>query len=110
MCIITFIVDKFIIIGIKINPGFGNISYAILFDKQRKTIICIRLTCKFRTEFGCKHRISILKECGFNAVRIAHHPASQITLDVGDEVGMYVMNETFEVMYESMESQAVLIE
>ena len=46
-----------------------------------------------------KRRISILKECGFNAVRIAHHPASQITLDVCDEVGMYVMNETFDGWY-----------
>jgi len=46
-----------------------------------------------------KRRISTLKECGFNAVRIAHHPASQITLDVCDEVGMYVMNETFDGWY-----------
>ena len=44
-------------------------------------------------------RIRILKENGFNAVRIAHNPASQITLDICDELGMYVMNETFDGWY-----------
>lgn len=44
-------------------------------------------------------RIRILKENGFNAVRIAHNPASQITLDVCDKLGMYVMNETFDGWY-----------
>ena len=46
-----------------------------------------------------ERRIRILKENGFNAVRIAHHPASQITLDVCDRLGMYVMNETFDGWY-----------
>lgn len=44
-------------------------------------------------------RIRILKENGFNAVRIAHNPASQITLDICDKLGMYVMNETFDGWY-----------
>lgn len=44
-------------------------------------------------------RIRILKENGFNAVRIAHNPASQITLNVCDKLGMYVMNETFDGWY-----------
>lgn len=46
-----------------------------------------------------ERRIRILKENGFNAVRIAHNPASQITLDVCDKLGMYVMNETFDGWY-----------
>lgn len=44
-------------------------------------------------------RIRILKENGFNSVRYSHNPASQITLDVCDELGMYVMNETFDGWY-----------
>lgn len=44
-------------------------------------------------------RIRVLKENGFNAVRIAHNPASQITLDVCDSLGMYAMNETFDGWY-----------
>ncbi len=46
-----------------------------------------------------ERRIRILKENGFNAVRIAHHPASQITLEACDKVGIYVMNETFDGWY-----------
>ncbi len=46
-----------------------------------------------------ERRIRILKENGFNAVRIAHNPASQITLDICDQLGMYVMNETFDGWY-----------
>ncbi len=46
-----------------------------------------------------ERRIRILKENGFNAVRIAHNPASQITLDICDRLGMYVMNETFDGWY-----------
>lgn len=41
-----------------------------------------------------ERRIRILKENGFNAVRIAHNPASQITLSICDRLGMYVMDET----------------
>ena len=54
---------------------------------------------------GCEYRdaserkIRILKENGFNSVRIAHHPASQIVLDACDKLGMYVMNETFDGWY-----------
>ncbi|MCM1578488.1 MAG: glycoside hydrolase family 2 protein [Ruminococcus sp.] len=44
-------------------------------------------------------RISILKDNGFNALRIAHNPASQITLSICDKLGMYVMNETFDGWY-----------
>ncbi len=53
--------------------------------------------CEFRD--AEERRIRILKENGFNAVRIAHNPASQITLDICDQLGMYVMNETFDGWY-----------
>ena len=46
-----------------------------------------------------QRRIRILKENGFNALRISHHPASQITLNICDELGMYVMNEAFDGWY-----------
>ena len=44
-------------------------------------------------------RVHILKENGFNAVRAAHNPASQILLDACDEVGMYVLDEAFDGWY-----------
>lgn len=41
-------------------------------------------------------RIKILKEAGFNAIRCAHNPASRALLDACDELGMYVMEESFD--------------
>ena len=38
-------------------------------------------------------QIKILKEAGFNAVRISHHPAAPALLRACDELGMYVMDE-----------------
>lgn len=46
-----------------------------------------------------ERRIRILKDAGFNAIRMAHHPASQILLSICDRLGMYVMNETFDGWY-----------
>ncbi len=42
-------------------------------------------------------KVRILKESGFNAIRVSHHPASSVLLDVCDELGVYVMNECFDV-------------
>ena len=53
--------------------------------------------CEYRESE--ERRIRILKEQGFNAVRIAHNPASQITLETCDRLGMYVMNECFDGWY-----------
>ena len=46
-----------------------------------------------------RRRVRILKECGFNAVRISHNPASAALLDACDEYGMYVMDEAFDMWY-----------
>lgn len=42
-------------------------------------------------------RIRILKEAGFNAVRMSHHPAAPMLLRACDELGMYVMDEAFDM-------------
>lgn len=42
-------------------------------------------------------RVKLLKEAGFNAIRSAHHPASRYLLDACDEIGMYVMDESFDI-------------
>ena len=44
-------------------------------------------------------RVKILKEQGFNALRMAHNPASRAMLDACDELGMYVMDEAFDGWY-----------
>ncbi|MBO6127951.1 MAG: DUF4982 domain-containing protein [Pseudobutyrivibrio sp.] len=42
-------------------------------------------------------RVKILKDAGFNALRISHQPAAPVLLKACDELGMYVMDETFDM-------------
>ena len=44
-------------------------------------------------------RVRILKENGFNAIRSAHNPASRALIEACDRLGMYVMDETFDMWY-----------
>lgn len=44
-----------------------------------------------------RRQIMILKEAGFNAVRMSHHPMAPSMLRVCDELGMYVMDEGFDM-------------
>lgn len=42
-------------------------------------------------------RVRILKEAGFNAIRSAHNPASSALLRACDKLGLYVMDEAFDM-------------
>lgn len=42
-------------------------------------------------------RMQKMKEAGFNAVRMSHHPAAPALLRACDRVGMYVMDEAFDM-------------
>ena len=42
-------------------------------------------------------QIRLLKEAGFNAVRMAHHPIAPAMLRACDELGMYIMDESFDM-------------
>ena len=44
-------------------------------------------------------RARILKEAGFNAIRSAHNPTSEAMLNACDELGMYVMDETWDMWF-----------
>ncbi|GAA1658255.1 glycoside hydrolase family 2 TIM barrel-domain containing protein [Actinoplanes couchii] len=44
-----------------------------------------------------ERRVEILKAAGFNAIRSGHHPISRALLDACDRLGMFVMDETFDV-------------
>ena len=46
-----------------------------------------------------ERRVRILKENGFNAIRSAHNPCSKAMLDACDRLGMYVMDESFDMWY-----------
>ena len=42
-------------------------------------------------------RVRILKEAGFNAIRSSHNPISKAMLDACDKLGMYVIDEAFDM-------------
>ncbi len=50
-------------------------------------------------------RVKRLKEAGFNAVRSAHNPAGKALLTACDVLGMYVMDEAFD-MWEKIKNSA----
>ena len=47
-----------------------------------------------------RRRVRILKEMGYNALRMAHHPASRALLQACDELGLYVMDELTDVWFQ----------
>lgn len=47
-----------------------------------------------------ERRLSILKRAGFNAIRCSHNPASADLLDVCDRMGIYVMEELWDMWYQ----------
>ena len=44
-----------------------------------------------------RRRISIMKEAGFNTIRMSHNPAGHALLQACDELGMLVMDEAFDM-------------
>lgn len=50
-------------------------------------------------------RIRRLKEAGFNAVRSAHNPACRAVLEACDALGMYVMDEAWDMWYHGKNKQ-----
>ncbi|GKH34695.1 DUF4982 domain-containing protein [Muricomes sp. OA1] len=43
-----------------------------------------------------RRRVQRLKDFGFNAIRYSHNPAGKNFLDICDELGMYVLDESFD--------------
>lgn len=53
--------------------------------------------CEF--DAAAERRIRILKEAGYNAIRSSHNPCSRAILRACDKLGMYVIDETFDMWY-----------
>lgn len=47
-----------------------------------------------------ERRVRIMKENGFNAIRSAHNPCSRAMLEACDRIGMYVVDETWDMWYQ----------
>ena len=50
-------------------------------------------------EGAAYRRIALLKKYGFNAIRSSHNPASEAILKACDELGMYVMDELWDMWF-----------
>ncbi|MCW3849516.1 DUF4982 domain-containing protein [Sphingomonas sp. LB-2] len=50
-------------------------------------------------------KVALMKAAGYNAIRNAHNPASQATLDAADELGMLVIDEAFDAWNRSKRPQ-----
>lgn len=50
-------------------------------------------------------KVALMKAAGYNAIRNAHNPASQATLDAADELGMLVIDEAFDAWNKSKRDQ-----
>ncbi len=46
-----------------------------------------------------ERRVRIMKEAGYNAIRSAHNPCSEAMLRACDKLGMYLMDETWDMWY-----------
>nr|WP_278254204.1 glycoside hydrolase family 2 TIM barrel-domain containing protein [Sphingobium sp. BYY-5] len=46
-------------------------------------------------------KVALMKAAGYNALRSSHNPASQATLDAADELGMLVIDESFDAWNKS---------
>lgn len=44
-----------------------------------------------------QRRVQLLKQAGFNAIRMSHHPMSKAMLDACDRLGMLVVDEAFDM-------------
>lgn len=47
-------------------------------------------------EAACRRKLTILKNSGFNALRIAHNPPSTRLMEMCDRMGIFVMDEAFD--------------
>jgi len=52
-----------------------------------------------------RRKVALMKAAGYNAIRNAHNPASQATLEAADELGMLVISEAFDAWNKSKRAQ-----
>jgi hypothetical protein len=46
-----------------------------------------------------KRRVRVIKQAGFNAIRVSHNPACAALLEACDRLGLYVIDETWDMWY-----------
>lgn len=96
--------------GDELSVKFGirkiEISNRGLFVNGKKTLLrggCLHADNGILGSVSFKEaeyrKAKLLKEAGFNAIRSAHNPLSPDLLDACDELGIYVMDEMWDMWY-----------
>lgn len=75
--------------GLQINGNTVKLKGACIHHDHGPLGACSYDKAEYR-------RVKKLKELGYNAIRYSHNPSSRILLETCDEVGMYVLDETFD--------------
>src|SRR5206468_963037 len=52
-----------------------------------------------------RRKVALMKAAGYNAIRNAHNPASQATLEAADELGMLIIDEAFDAWNKGKKAQ-----
>ncbi len=101
--------------------GFRKIAFSaeegfFLNDRPVKIKgVCMHLdfglTGKAVPDNICRYKVRLCREMGANAIRMAHYPHQEATMDACDELGMLVMSENrrFESNPDTLEEMATLV-
>ena len=105
-CCVTLEKDGEIVDSDEVSFGFRTLSWGADGLKVNGQEVLLRGACIHHDNGilgACafadaeERRVRILKEAGFNAIRSAHNPMSKAMLDACDRLGMYVMDENFDM-------------
>jgi hypothetical protein len=107
-CRVSLLENGALIDTVTVSFGIRVIEWSAkgLFINGKETLLrggCVHHTngivgaCAFAKSE--ERRVRIMKEFGYNAIRSAHNPASTAMLAACDRLGMYVMDETWDMWY-----------
>lgn len=89
--------------------GIRTISYSPqgLFINGRRTLLrggCVHhdqgILGAATFDESVWRRVRVLKDAGFNAIRSAHNPCCRAMLEACDQLGMYIMDESWDMWYQ----------
>ena len=105
-CIVALEKDGTVIDCVETSFGFRTLSWGSEGLKVNGEEVLLRGACIHHDNGilgACafadaeERRVRILKEAGFNAIRSAHNPISKAMLEACDRLGMYIMDENFDM-------------
>ena len=107
-CEVELLEDGTVVDRDQVSFGVRQISWSEkgLFVNGKETLLrggCVHHdngilgACAYRE--AEERRVRILKETGYNAIRSSHNPASRAMLEACDRLGVYMIDETWDMWY-----------